>query len=169
MLSICKDWHMHAISSEVDDERVVDAVLAASRAIVAISVRSLSSVSVHVTLTQYRVLVVLASRGEQTVAALATEIGVTAPTASRMCDRLVRDRLITRTEDPDDRRRVRLVVTPAGRRLLDDVTARRRTEIERVLERLPPRVQRSMVDALHQFADAAGEIPEQEWSAGWEL
>lgn len=152
-----------------DEEHVVDAVLAASRAMVAISVRSLSAVSERVTLTQYRVLVVLASRGQQTVAALAEELGVTAPTASRMCDRLVRDGLITRSEDPDDRRRVSLVLTTVGRRLLDEVTDRRRLEIQQILALLSNSTQRSMVAALHQFAAAAGEIPEQEWSAGWEL
>jgi DNA-binding MarR family transcriptional regulator len=158
-----------SVSFEADQEHVVDAVLAASRAIVALSVRSLSAVSEHVTLTQYRVLVVLASRGTQTVAALAEELGVTAPTASRMCDRLLRDGFISRTEDPEDRRRVSLALTTAGRRLLDDVTERRRKEIQRVLESVPARTQRSLVKGLHQFAAASGEIPEQEWSAGWEL
>jgi DNA-binding MarR family transcriptional regulator len=152
-----------------DSEHVVDAVLAASRAIVAMAVRSLSAVSEDVTLTQYRVLVVLASRGEQTVAALADELGVSAPTASRMCDRLVRDGLITRSEDPGDRRRVSLVLTKLGSSLLEDVTAARRVEIAHVLAALSERTQRSMIAGLHQFATAAGEIPEQEWSAGWKL
>src|ERR1700728_3945327 len=98
-------------SAGADREHVVDAVLAASRAIVALSVRSLLAVSEDVTLTQYRTLVVLASRGPQTVAALAEELGVTPPTASRMCDRLVRDGLVSRTEDREDRRRVSLVLT----------------------------------------------------------
>ena len=154
---------------ETDQERVVDAVLAGSRAIVALSVRSLAAVSEIVTLTQYRTLVVLASRGPQTVAALAEEVGVTAPTASRMCDRLVRDGLISRTEDLVDRRRVSLGLTSKGRRLLDDVTERRRQEIQRVLESVSPDAQRSLVAGLHQFAAAAGEIPEQDWSAGWQL
>jgi DNA-binding MarR family transcriptional regulator len=152
-----------------DREHVVDAVLAASRAIVALSVRSLSAVSEDVTLTQYRTLVVLASRGPQTVAALAEDLGVTPPTASRMCDRLVRDELISRTADPEDRRRVSLALTMMGRRLLDDVTDHRRVEIRQVLEGMPPELQRTLVDGLHRFAAAAGEVPEQEWGAGWEL
>jgi DNA-binding MarR family transcriptional regulator len=156
-------------STGADREHVVDAVLAGSRAIVALSVRSLSAVSEDVTLTQYRTLVVLASRGPQTVAALAEELGVTPPTASRMCDRLVRDELISRTEDREDRRRVSLVLTTTGRRLLDDVTDRRRVEIRQVLEGMPAEVQRTLVDGLHRFAAAAGEVPEQQWGAGWEL
>jgi DNA-binding MarR family transcriptional regulator len=162
---------MHEPSEVLDAERdqVVDAVLAASRAIVALAVRSLSVVSEDVTLTQYRALVVLASRGPQTVAALAEELHVQASTASRLCDRLVRDRLITRSEDEHDRRRVQLVLTTAGRKLLDDVTAGRRVEITKVLELIPADVQGSLVAGLHQFAQAAGEVPEQDWSAGWQI
>ncbi len=161
---------MHDMAAtETDREHVVDAVLAASRAIVALSVRSLSAVSEEVTLAQYRTLVVLASRGPQAVVALAEDLGVSAPTASRMCDRLVRDGLISRTEDAEDRRRVSLILTTRGRRLLDEVTVRRRVEIRQVLEAMPAEVQRTLVDGLHRFAAAAGEVPEQEWSAGWEL
>ena len=45
-------------------------------------------------MTQYRTLVVLASRGPQSAAALAEAVDVTPPTATRMCDRLVRKGLV---------------------------------------------------------------------------
>ena len=45
---------------------MVDAVLSASRVLVAIAARSLADAGEEVTLTQYRSLVVLASRGPQT-------------------------------------------------------------------------------------------------------
>ena len=47
---------------------MVDAVLTASRVLVAIAARSLADAGEEVTLTQYRSLVVLASRGPQGVA-----------------------------------------------------------------------------------------------------
>jgi DNA-binding MarR family transcriptional regulator len=150
-------------------ESVVDAVLSASRVLVAIAARSLADVADEVTLTQYRSLVVLASRGPQSVAALADELAVTPSTASRLCDRLVRKNLIVRREDRRDRRAVRLALTPAGRALVDAVTERRRTEIARLLDAIPTEAQRSMVQALRGLARAAGEVPEQEWSTGWDL
>ena len=79
---------------QTDD--VVDAVLGASRALVAVAARSLANVGEDVTLAQYRVLVVLASRGPQRLADLATALAVDRSTATRMCDRLVRKRLIGR-------------------------------------------------------------------------
>ncbi|HVW45511.1 MAG TPA: MarR family transcriptional regulator [Solirubrobacterales bacterium] len=154
---------------EPDREEVVDAVLTASRVLVAIAARSLAGVAENVTLTQYRSLVVLGSRGPQGVAALAEEIAVTPPTASRLCDRLVRKGLVRRREDRHDRRAVRLELTAAGRRLVDAVTARRREEIGRLLDAVGPEAQGPMVAALRELAAAAGEVPEQEWSAGWDL
>ncbi|HVA08798.1 MAG TPA: MarR family transcriptional regulator, partial [Acidimicrobiales bacterium] len=62
---------------------VVDAVLSASRVLVAIAARSLSDVAEEVTLTQYRTLIVLASRGPQNLAGLAEAVGVTSATATR--------------------------------------------------------------------------------------
>jgi len=49
------------------------------------------------------------------------------------------------------------------------VTNRRRQEIADLLATVPTRTQRSVVAALTQLAEAAGEVPEQDWSAGWDL
>jgi DNA-binding MarR family transcriptional regulator len=154
---------------EPEREPVVDAVLTASRVLVAVAARSLAEVAEEVTLTQYRSLVVLASRGPQSSAALAEELAVTSSTASRLCDRLVRKGLVRRREDRRDRRAVRLALTPEGRALVDAVTERRRAEIAHLLEGIPGDAQRSMVQALRALAQAAGEVPEQEWSTGWDL
>ncbi|HUZ20806.1 MAG TPA: MarR family winged helix-turn-helix transcriptional regulator [Acidimicrobiales bacterium] len=148
---------------------MVDAVLSASRVLVAIAARSLADAGEEVTLTQYRSLVVLASRGPQTVAALAEAVAVTAPTASRLCDRLVRKGLVRRRPDRHDRRQVRVGLTDTGQQLIDTVTQRRRQEIAGLLASIPPKTQQSVVAALQQLADTAGEVPEQDWSAGWDL
>ena len=108
---------------------MVDAVLSASRVLVAIAARSLADAGEEVTLTQYRSLVILASRGPQGVADLAKAVAVTAPTASRLCERLVRKGLVRRRTDRRDRRQVRVGLTGAGRHLVDTVTERRREEI----------------------------------------
>lgn len=147
----------------------MDAVLSASRVLVAVAARSLAEVAEEVTLTQYRSLVVLRSRGPQSVAALAETVGVTPPTASRLCDRLVRKGLVRRREDRRDRRAVRLALTETGRKLVDEVTERRRKEIARLLQAVPPDAQKLMAASLQQLAAAAGEVPEQDWSTGWDL
>jgi DNA-binding MarR family transcriptional regulator len=150
-------------------DHLVDAVLSASRVLVAIAARSLADVGEEVTLTQYRSLVVLASRGPQGVAALAEAVSVTPPTASRMCDRLVKKGLVTRRTDRRDRRQVRVALSPGGRRLVDTVTARRRTEIEQLVATIPAESRSGVVDALRHLSETAGEVPEQDWSTGWDL
>ncbi len=148
---------------------MVDAVLSASRVLVAIAARSLADAGEEVTLTQYRSLVILASRGPQGVAALAEAVAVTPPTASRLCERLVRKGLVRRRTDRRDRRQVRVGLTEAGRHLVDTVTERRRREIADLLASIPPQDQRPVAAALQQLAKSAGEVPEQDWSTGWDL
>ncbi len=151
------------------DDQLVDAVLGASRALVAVAARSLDDLAEDVTLAQYRVLVELAARGPQRVAELASVLGVGRSTATRMCDRLVRKRLIHRRRESRDRRAVQVALTAGGRTLVDRVTHRRRAEISRILERLAPSDRTAVLRALRAFADAAGTVPEQDWSLGWNL
>ena len=158
-----------APSPEIDSEAIVDAVLSSSRVLVAVAARSLGDVAEEVTLTQYRTLVVLASRGPQSLAELADAVDVTPPTATRMCDRLIKKGLIVRRHERDDRRLIRLTLAKDGRELVDAVTQRRRTEIAHLMEAIPQDQQAALVDSLQRLTAAAGEVPEQDWSTGWDL
>ncbi len=146
---------------------MVEAVLTASRVMVALAARSVAETGEEVTLTQYRSLVVLASRGPQPLAALAEAVAVTPSTASRLVDRLVGKGLVARHRDRTDRRQVRLALTATGRALVDRVTATRRREIDALLAAVDPEARTDMVAGLEQLARAAGEVPDQEWSTGW--
>ncbi len=148
---------------------LADAVLTASRVLVAVAARSLADHESVVSLPQYRALVVLGSRGPQRPVDLALALGVDPSTATRMCDRLVRKRLITRRRDVGDRRVVQVDLTAAGRRLLGRVTEHRRREIDRILEAVDPSERANLVRAFKTFGAAAGEIPEGDWQRSWEL
>jgi DNA-binding MarR family transcriptional regulator len=148
------------------DPAAVDAVLTASRSLIAVATRSLGAAAEEVTIAQYRALVVLASRGTQRMADLAAALDVAPSTAGRMCDRLVRRGLIRRHRARTDRRAVLVSVTPAGRLVVDQATARRRALIGEILGRLPVSRQHAVAGALAAFADAAGEIPDRRWPAG---
>jgi DNA-binding MarR family transcriptional regulator len=155
----------HAPAHDVD--HVADAVLLASRALVAVAARSLAEVENEVTLAQYRALVVLATRGPVNSGTLADELGVHASTGTRLCDRLVAKGLVERTPHPDNRREVVVTISAEGRRIVDEVSARRRHEIAAIVRRVPSELRPAMVDGLAAFADAAGEVPPQSWSFGW--
>jgi DNA-binding MarR family transcriptional regulator len=152
---------------EVD--AVTDALLSASRALVAVAARSIAAFADDVTLPQYRALVVLASRGPQNMGALATELGVHPSTATRLVDRLVARRLVQRAPAPDSRREVVLSLTARGRRLVDDVTAHRRDELAGIVARIPAAARTTTIEAMRTFADAAGEVPDRSWPSGADL
>lgn len=150
-------------------EELVDAVLAASRALVAVAARSLAGLAEDVTLAQYRVLVELAARGPLRAAELAAALSVDRSTGTRMCERLVRKGLVHRRRDSVDRRAVRLTLTPAGRALVHEVTVRRRAEIDQIVGRMPVEGGVAALAALAAFASAAGEVRAQDWAIGWDL
>jgi len=146
---------------------VTDAVLRASRALVGVAARSLAVVDAEVTLPQYRALVVLASRGPRLVGELAEALGIHPSTATRLCDRLVTKKLVTRAAGQDNRRETTISLSGRGRRLVDRVTVLRRREIEAIVERVPPELWGATVAALTTFSEAAGEPPQQAWALGW--
>lgn len=151
------------------DGTLVDAVLTASRVLVAVAAHSLADNEADVSLPQYRALVVLAGRGPQRPVDLAEALGVDPSTATRLCDRLVAKHLITRRRQAADRREVRLDLSGRGQALVAQVTARRRLEIEHILSGASPAEHQQLIDAFRLFARLGGETPEDQWPRSWDL
>jgi DNA-binding MarR family transcriptional regulator len=142
----------------VDDvEAVTQAVMTASRLLVAVSVRSLSAVEERVTLPQFRMLVVLSMGDATKLVTLAEHLRVAPSTAMRMVDRLIAAGLADRQTNPGNRRETLLRLTTEGRRTVAEVMARRRTEVEAIVERLSPDQRDTLVGALTAFNAAGGE------------
>ncbi|MEI5522239.1 MarR family transcriptional regulator [Streptomyces brasiliscabiei] len=76
-------------------------------------------------------------RPELNLTALAEQLGVGLPTASRLCDRLEAAGLLQRCVHLDDRREVRLLVTERGHGFLVEVTERLSARLGDVLAALP--------------------------------
>jgi DNA-binding MarR family transcriptional regulator len=83
-------------------------------------------------------LSVIVFGGPLTLGALAAAEQVRPPTMTRLVAALERDGLVTREQDPNDRRQVLVQATPAGRRLLEEGRARRTASLARRLASLPP-------------------------------
>ncbi|MER5460925.1 MarR family transcriptional regulator [Streptomyces sp. NPDC002668] len=140
-----------------DVEAVTRAVLTASRLLVAVSARSLASVEDRVTLPQFRLLVVLSTRGAAKLVLLAEWLAVSPSTAMRMVDRLIAIGLVDRQTNPDNRRETVLQLTPEGIRIVEVVMNRRRQEIASIVERLAPEQRAALIAALTAFSEAGGE------------
>jgi DNA-binding MarR family transcriptional regulator len=106
---------------------------------------------------QLRVLTIVAANRHTNMSRLAEALDVVPSSASRLCDRLEATGLLRRVPDPRDRREVRLLLTSAARRLLDDLHTRRRDALATVLERMTPAAREELVRALRAFQVAAGE------------
>ena len=147
----------------------ITATLAASRALVALSAQSIASVEADVDVVQFRVLVVIASKGSTSLSQLAEGARISLTRASRLCERMEGMGLLARTEDPGDRRQLILTMTKAGRQLVRQVSRHRERAIAAILERVPESDRDTVADGFAAFAAAAGEIPAggDLWSAGW--
>ncbi len=136
-----------------DDELLTEALLEASRALVAVAARSLAQIGERLTLPEFRALVVLHRVGPLPVTVLAEHVGVHQSTATRIAARLRRRELVVTEKGEQDRRLTVVRLTPAGTGLVDEVFARRRTDIAAVVAGLPRDVTLGAHQALQAFAE----------------
>lgn len=146
-------------SAAAAEDDLVAAVLSASRALVALSARSLAAVDESLTLPQLRMLVILEDRGATNLSRLAENLAVNPSAALRMAERLVAAGMVERTADPVDRRAVLLVASPAGCRVVRRVTETRRSAVRRAVAGLRGRRRAAAIRALRALAKAAEVLP----------
>lgn len=145
----------------------IDAVLAASRALVGVAASSIAVLDDDITLPQFRALVLVANGGVRGPGDLAVALDVHPSNATRVVDRMVAKELLERTESEHDRRTISLSIGRAGRAALQRVTEKRQTEIEAILSRLSTGRGADVAKAFAEFATAAGEAADEAWRLGW--
>jgi DNA-binding MarR family transcriptional regulator len=102
------------------------------------------------TFTQMKVMVELEAADEdaRTVTAVSEELGISAASASRAAEGLVRKKLATRVEDLDDRRVRRLALTAKGRDLADRIISARLAGLADFTDSLDPDERKKLEAAL---------------------
>jgi DNA-binding MarR family transcriptional regulator len=139
----------------------VDAVMQAAQLLVALTARSVAAVEPEISLAQLRVLVILDSRGPQSLGAMARHLDVHPSNATRACDRLVQGGLLTRNENPSDRRQIRLELTSTGRRVIESVMSHRRRQVEDLLAQMTGEQRVALVPMLRAMTAAGRETLHQ--------
>ncbi len=147
----------NATAADESVDMITDALLTASRLLVAISAHSIAAVDENITFPQFRALVILSNEGPINLATLAGLLGVQPSATGRMVDRLVAAGLIDRLPHPTSRRELLAALTARGREVVQQVTARRRAEIAQIVEKMPPPERHGLVGALKAFTAAGGE------------
>jgi DNA-binding MarR family transcriptional regulator len=117
--------------------------------------RSDPMLTANLTMPQFRLLLVLALRGGAASHDLAESMGVSLATITGIVDRLAAQNLVTRREDPRDRRVRRVELTAAGRGLVDDIAAAGTASQRRLLDRLSLDDLAILERAFGLLADAA--------------
>ena len=108
-------------------------------------------------MTQSKVLLELGGLGGEAeawqVGDLAELFGVSVPSMSRAVDALVKAKLASRVEDPDDRRVRRVKITPKGTRLVATLVTVRLTGIEAFVATLSAAQRRKLDAAVEALMD----------------
>ena len=76
-------------------------------------------IDLQLTLPQLRTVFIIAHNKTSSVIQIARHLGIGEPTASHLIDKLVQAGLVDRSEDPTDRRRAIVRLSPAGEELIE--------------------------------------------------
>jgi len=104
------------------------------------------------TLTQFRLLRVIAAGGTHQVGELATFLGVSPPAATKTIDKLEGLGLLVRTPCTRDRRVTRVSSSLRGRRLVERYEKLRRSRLDPVLDEFSPGEIDQLSELLDRFA-----------------
>ncbi|MBG0831785.1 MarR family transcriptional regulator [Planomonospora sp. ID67723] len=105
----------------------------------------------NLTMRQLKVIMFLAFRESASGQDIAHHLDVGLGTVTGIVDRLIGHGLVTRREDPNDRRVRRVELTPEGHVLLERISEAGIDDFRRLLERLDTRL-------LHDLCTVLGEI-----------
>ncbi len=100
-------------------ERTLEAFEAFEQRIMAVHAPAFTSIDL--TMAQAKLLYVVAAAGELSMSEIALRLGVTISTASGAVDHLVSIELLSRVDDPANRRQVRVSITPLGAQTLEQL------------------------------------------------
>jgi DNA-binding MarR family transcriptional regulator len=118
------------------------------------------------TLPQLRALFVVRRRQPLTVSDLADALGQRLAAVSALVTRLVRAGLLQRSEDPNDRRRVRLELTDHAERLLAAVDDRSAARFAAILGRMSPQGRQALAMALDELVRLLHDATDQPARSG---
>jgi DNA-binding MarR family transcriptional regulator len=96
---------------------------------------------------QFAVLAALTVHGPHTLGDLAELERVSAPSMNRTVNGLEESGYVTRTPDENDRRKVNIALTDAGRDVVDETVRRRDSWLEEALQSLEPAQRALLADA----------------------
>lgn len=107
---------------------------------------------INLTTAQIKLLTCFSDRDEHTMTALSKSLTVSMPTMTAMVDRLEAANMVKRERDTDDRRVVRVRLTPLGKKELEKLVHIRRDEMEKILMHLSEHEMKNFLVSIETVA-----------------
>ena len=155
-------WLSPASNSRGVDEGCANAVLDTVPMVMRVIRQHLRRHRSGLTVPQFRTLCNVSTASGLSLSDVADFIGLSLPAMSRLVDGLVEKKLLTRKTCDEDRRHVRLAITPRGEATLREARDLARRHLAEALARLPAS-QRAGVEATMQILRGlfSGEVAEE--------
>jgi DNA-binding MarR family transcriptional regulator len=112
--------------------------------------RNIKIEDIDFSISQARALSLFDEGSEFTMTELSNLLKVSLPTATEMVDRLVKAKLVKRKRSRDDRRVVKVALSPFGRRIKEEFVRHKRGIIEEVLIQLPENERDDLIKAMER-------------------
>jgi DNA-binding MarR family transcriptional regulator len=137
-----------ARGSARDPDELSDAIVAASRALLEVSMEIMESVAPDLSFADLQVLTMLDRLGPQRLIDIAAALDVSSTSATRLADRLTEQHMVDRVRQSGDRREIRLGLSPDGAELVAAVRRRRRRVVASRLKGVSSADQSTALDLL---------------------
>ncbi len=114
-----------------------------------------------ISMTQMGALRHIHYRGSCNISDISSEMGISNPASSQLLDRLVQLELISRHENPQDRRNKQLVMTDKGRQFLLDTLPTRQPWLTELAASLSSEEKAQVIAAFRLLSDRVSKIEEK--------
>jgi DNA-binding MarR family transcriptional regulator len=120
--------------------------------------RAQAWLEVDLTIQQLKVVLLAVRKGSLTAGQIGRELHVGFSTVTGLVDRLADQGLVSRGEDPNDRRATRVVPTDAARAVVERLYSYRRAEFRRLLQQASSETLLALAEGLSGLERAALEL-----------
>jgi DNA-binding MarR family transcriptional regulator len=121
---------------------------------------------VDLTMPQLKTLIYVTRNDGATSGQIASSLGVGLSTITGIVDRLAEQQLVTRREDPRDRRVTRVLPTQAGAELVNELIDYRNEVVTAILSRLNPDQLSTVETAFQYLLESVAGLERERESAG---
>ena len=154
----------------MDDDRAarINRILSCSEALVHgfNPSRGRAWLRLDLTMPQLKTLIYVSKNEGATSGQIATNLGVGLSTITGIVDRLAEQNLVTRREDPRDRRITRVLPTPSGAQLVDELIEYRNEVVTAILSQLDPDQLQIVERAFQYLLEAVAKLELERNPAG---